>query len=73
MSKRTLSFKIDCGDHTCASESGKWCEHIGNRRAGTIMICTLFADGRDVTTDLADKDGWIQRCDACKKAEICNG
>ena len=69
--KRTILIEIDCGEDTCASEPGKFCEYVGHRGlGGTIPICTLFAYGRDVTTDLGEiNGGWLRRCDACKNAE----
>lgn len=68
---RVLKLNIVCGDQTCASEPGKFCEFIGSNRMGTQPVCTLFPDPDvgSTHTRLMIKDGWIQRCDACKNAD----
>ena len=63
--KRTLELTIDCGDTTCASEPGKFCRFFGTRRMGTEFVCRLFPTTEDSFTPLEDKDGWVQRCEAC--------
>lgn len=67
--KRTVSIEIDCGDDTCASEPGHFCQRLGTRKFGQIPICTLFSDDGQ-NTELYDSDGWAWRCPACTAAEV---
>ena len=65
--KVKLEIIIECGEHTCASEPGKFCRFLGSMRFGTIPLCLLFPDRESSHTLLEEKDGWLQRCDACKE------
>ena len=56
---KTLKIDIDCGDLTCASKPGKFCEWIGSRKFGQIARCMLFDQ------DLELIDGWTHRCEQC--------
>lgn len=76
MSKRIVQTEINCGENTCASESGDFCKFLGSNRFGTVFVCMLFPNpkpGRKDSgseTPLKDLGGWIQRCPACLDAEI---
>jgi hypothetical protein len=65
-----LALTVNCGETTCASEPGKFCHFIGARKFGQAPVCTLFPDDSGTSTFLKDKDGWVQRCPACLKAEV---
>jgi len=73
---KTLKININCGETTCASEPGKFCQFLGSRRMGTIPVCMLFPTknpGRKdpgSLTDLDQTDSWLQRCPACLEAEL---
>jgi len=76
MSKHIVQFEIDCGEKTCASEPGKFCEFLGTQRFGTIPLCLLFPQSNPEpgtsasATPLKDRGGWLQRCEACLNAGI---
>jgi len=63
--KFTITRTIVCGKTTCASEPGKFCGYVAARKFGIEPVCTAF----DEPIRLYDHDGWLQRCDACLKAE----
>ena len=65
--KRTLQIEIDCGEKTCASEKGKFCQSIHHGPCG-VALCDLFGGRLDNTKD--DYSGWTLRCDACLAAEV---
>lgn len=65
---KTLRIKIVAGEHTCASKSGEFCKFFGTTRFGTLPVCWLFPSPTDGFTVLEEKDGWTQRCAACKDA-----
>lgn len=73
--ERKIIIKINCGDFTCASEPENFCKFIGSRKFGTMPVCLLFPSvsgnyrRSESSTDLNDKDGWVQRCQACIDAE----
>lgn len=69
--KVRIEINIECGENTCASEPGKFCEYAGSMKFGSIPVCMLF-NGQDRSggtsqTILEEKDGWVQRCPACKE------
>lgn len=68
--ERNIQIKITCGEKTCASEPGKFCEFMGSRKFGNIPICTLFPSTYEVITDLKEIEGWVQRCEACLNSEV---
>jgi hypothetical protein len=61
--------EIRCGERTCASVSGVFCEHLGTKCFGQIPICLRFTstdpDGVRNFTELEDELGWVQRCPEC--------
>jgi hypothetical protein len=64
---------IEHGEETCAVSPGKFCRFIGSRKFGTQPVCFLYPSDDSSTTDLYDKDGWVQRCHACVKEFGPNG
>lgn len=72
MTIRTINIQIESGENTCAVEPGKFCRFVGTTNFGTKHICMLFpnenpgARDQGAYTVLKEKDGWLQRCDACK-------
>jgi hypothetical protein len=70
--KFEIRLEIECGETTCASRPGEFCEWFGTRKLGQIPICTLFptpgSSKHPLTRDLEEKDGWTQRCPECLKA-----
>ena len=61
----TALIQINCGETTCASEPGKFCNFFGTMRFGTSPLCRLFPSENDAYTPLTEKDGWVQRCEQC--------
>ena len=70
MDNRNLSLAVVCGDTTCASEPGKFCQFFGTRNFGQVPVCMLFPPDVGTSTPLFEKDGWVQRCSACLEAEV---
>lgn len=66
-----LKIPITCGEETCASEPGVFCQFLGSRNLGMVPICCLFPSGREVYTNLYTTDGqetsWLARCPDCLK------
>lgn len=71
---KTITLKIECGETTCASKSGKFCQFLGSKKFGSIAVCMLFPtknptpnnDGLTVLEE--NENGWIARCDQCLAA-----
>jgi len=61
-----ITRTVVCGETTCASEPGKFCGYIAARKFGIEPVCIAF-EGEPIP--LYTYDGWLQRCDACLKAE----
>lgn len=61
--KRKLILEIECEDTACAWGPGEHCKYLGSRNLGKISRCYLFG------VDLAEQDGWSQRCDSCLQSE----
>ena len=59
---------VRCGDTTCAVRPSDFCPHLGSKRFGTQMHCTLF-DERIYEHTGGEKAGWAARCTMCLKAE----
>lgn len=80
MAKRTLQLQIDCGEKTCASAPGKFCQWCLTTRFGTRWICGLFRDEQSNPVRLRSAqrwsddgwkdDGWLQRCQQCLETEV---
>ena len=69
--KQVIKIKIECGEHTCASEPGKFCGYAGTVRMSD-PICFLFhthdkRGGFKPYVELDAIDGWTQRCQQCKE------
>jgi hypothetical protein len=59
---------IECGEKTCASEPGVFCDHLRTIKFGQQPICNRFTEvgtRGDGPTRLRDVDGWVIRCDMC--------
>jgi hypothetical protein len=69
---KILAIAAKCGETTCASEPGKFCEHKGTVYYGTKHVCRLFPSAENAYTVLEEKDGWLLRCEACLIAERIN-
>jgi hypothetical protein len=70
--KRILNIEIDCGEKTCASEPGKFCEYLSTKKFGSIYLCGIFIDPDNVeayTVLEEDEHGWLQRCQKCLDSE----
>lgn len=63
--KVVFHIPIICGETTCGTGSGMFCEYVGTRRLGTEWICRLFPTEEDSYTQLEDKESWLQRCKMC--------
>lgn len=57
---RQLNIQINCGNTTCASKPGEFCEQLYASNFGTKPVCHLFND-----TPLYEHNGWLQRCEEC--------
>jgi hypothetical protein len=66
--KNTIKLHIQCGEKTCAYESGKFCHYFGTIHFGQIAVCRLFPTEHNTFTDLKEENGWTLRCDECLKA-----
>jgi len=66
--KRTLEIKINCGELTCASEPGEFCEFVGTKSFGKTYLCMLFPAENSYTI-LNEENGWLLRCEQCLKNE----
>ena len=62
---KSITLKVDCGETTCASTPGNFCQFFGTMRFGTVPLCRLFPSIGDTFTELHEKDGWVQRCASC--------
>ena len=60
-----LKINVNCGNTTCASESGVLCEFVSTRHFGTQFVCSLFPTTDCLFTELKNVDGWLQRCQDC--------
>jgi len=60
-----ITKTIVCGETTCASAPGKFCDYAVARKFGLEPVCIAF----DEPIPLYDHDGWLQRCQACLDAE----
>jgi hypothetical protein len=59
---------VTCGEDTCASAPGVFCNHIGSRRFGSQPHCMMHhVDLYEVTN--GERKGWVERCLACKEKE----
>ena len=72
---KTVSIQLNCGEKTCASEPGKFCQYLGSMNFGTYVVCMLFPmknpglRDQGATTPLRENAaGWIARCDQCLEA-----
>lgn len=66
-----LAIDVQCGEKTCATEPGKFCQYVGSRRFGTQPVCLLFPGNNAAHTDLfpIEDTGWLRRCAPCLAAE----
>lgn len=69
-----MSFKLEvtCGELTCASDPGNFCQFVRTERFGTQWVCGLF--DRPL---FDDENGWLKRCDQClekftEKSDVTN-
>lgn len=63
-----LKIEICCGEKTCAREPGRFCRFLGASHFGTRPECLLFPSEAS-HTPLKEKDGWVQRCEACLETQ----
>lgn len=71
--KVTLHIDIECGEKTCASSPGKFCQFVRTRRFGQVTYCRLFSDDRfsapvPLETSEPDGRGWLLRHPKCLEA-----
>jgi hypothetical protein len=75
--EKTIQIKIVCDETTCHSKDFYTfgtdlkkirCQFLGSKKFGSIPVCMLFPSNDDSSTELNEKDGWIQRCDECMTA-----
>lgn len=57
-----LEVQIECGETTCAIETGKFCGYFGSRKFGQEHVCTLFNKQLFKTVG---PDKWVARCPEC--------
>lgn len=61
-----LVLNITCGEKTCASEPGKFCEYVRSKKFGTRWDCYLFGE---LGNSKDDGTGWLLRHEDCLAAE----
>lgn len=66
---RNLNIQINCGDSTCASKPGEFCNFFATTHFGMTPVCSLFQTEKEFYTPLNQKDGWVQRCKDCLDSE----
>jgi len=60
------TIEIECGETTCASKPGKFCEYLGSEAFGRIPVCLFFRDDTGCARLYEDKPyGWLKRCPQC--------
>lgn len=64
MTEFIINHKVQCGETTCASKPGKFCDHFGPGPFGVMARCHMFN-----VNLYPNATGLHQRCDACMKAE----
>lgn len=72
MKKKQLILEVDCGDKTCASEPGRFCQYLSTRNFGTESYCRIFGQVDYRASPVAletGEDGWLQRWPDCIEAE----
>jgi len=60
----TLSFKIQCGEKTCASVPGEFCQFLRVDFTGHSPKCYLF------DKKLLEDAGWVMRCSQCQVGTV---
>lgn len=65
-----LLTTIQAGEKTCIRPDGQQCPNLGVRRLGQEWVCRYFPSETDSYTILAEKDGRLQRIEACHQAEV---
>lgn len=63
MPEFNVTFRVKCGDLTCASKSGDVCDHRTSRGMRNVPYCWLF----DCEL-FCDANGWVARCAECLAA-----
>ena len=63
--KQKLTFEIECGEKTCASEPRKFCRYCSWNMKG-VGTCFFFIG------QLEKKDGWLMRHPDCIKEAVNN-
>ena len=62
VNEKYLKFEIICGENTCFSKAGEWCQYLRwNAFFGDNGDCILFGKVFENT------DGWLQRHKECKE------
>lgn len=61
--KQQITFEIECGEKTCASSKGSFCQFF-RPSLGRDGSCHLFGPVYD------DGSGWVQRHRDCMPAEV---
>lgn len=56
--KKILKLEIECGEKTCASSKGKFCNFFRYHPVSGNGYCPLFGS-------LQEKKGWVQRHEKC--------
>jgi hypothetical protein len=71
MTKRVVSLEIHAGETNCADPDKDWACPFLRRAVGDMMaVCVLFPTSTTTSyTHLKIVDGWILRCELCRKAE----
>jgi hypothetical protein len=71
--KRQLRIDIECGEESCASKPGKFCQYVVVTRMGSCFHCQLFSkmgEGKHGLEQLKEKKGWLQRHPDCLGSEM---
>jgi hypothetical protein len=68
MMKATILFEIECGEKTCASEPGKFCEFTRVPANGDAYCALFSSPGKFNVIRLRDSEGWLMRHEKCLEA-----
>ena len=65
---KAIVIEIDCGEKTCASSPGNFCQFFRQRIDGSEPRCCLF--GKLLFDDKKAITGWLMRLPECLAIEI---
>lgn len=66
-----ITLDIECGEATCASRPGEFCQFLRTSKFGLIYYCAIWHEVNSKGTPIAlrEKHGWLLRRQECFDAE----